>query len=65
MKIGDMVFAEHHEGVSYWVGVIMDINDEDPTFVQYEVLWNDGDVTWEDDTADCLLTKEEWEKADK
>ncbi len=58
MKIGDMVFAEHHLG-SFWVGLVIDINDSDPDFFQCRVLWNDGDETWEE--LDSILTPEQKE----
>ena len=58
MKIGDMVYAEHHLG-GFWVGLVIDIDDNDPDFFRCRVMWNDMDKTWED--VDTILTLEQKE----
>ena len=58
MRIGDMVFAEHHLG-GFWVGLIINIDDDDPDFFRCRVLWNDGDETWEE--SDSILSPEQKE----
>jgi len=58
MRIGDMVFAEHHRG-GFFVGLVICIDDSDPDFFRCKVMWNDGDETWEE--ADSVLTPEQKE----
>ena len=58
MKVGDIVFAEHHFD-SCWVGLIIKIDYVDNEFYRCRVLWNDGDKTWED--IDSILTQEQKE----
>ena len=60
MKVGDIVFAEHHDG-GFWVGLVIDI-DDGPLFSDFfrcRVLWNDGDKTWEE--PDSILSPEQKE----
>ena len=53
MKVGDIVFAEHHDG-GFWVGLIVEIWGGEDEWAEYMVLWNDGDKTMED--MDTLLS---------
>ena len=56
MRIGDIVYAEHHLG-SFWVGLIIEIDYIDNDFYRCRVMWNDGEETWEDE--DSLLDPEQ------
>ena len=58
MKVGDIVYADHPKRY-FWVGLVIDIEDYEPDYFRCQVLWNDGDKTWED--LDCILTPEQKE----
>ena len=58
MKVGDIVYAEHHLG-AFWVGLVIEIDDNDPDFFRCKVMWNDMDKTWED--VDTILTPKQKE----
>ena len=58
MRIGDIVYAEHHLG-GFWIGLVIDIDNGDNDFFRCRVMWNDGDETWEEE--DTILSPEQKE----